>query len=82
MRYGLCKMDQCTNVKHSVVVLLVLNVIMFQITLSNTDDSHTIVQHTATCVRDVTNCNNIIPTAQHYKTLEHLTLNTVKYNKK
>jgi len=49
-------MDQCTNVKHSVVVLLVLNVIMFQITLSNTDDSHTIVQHTATCVRDVTNC--------------------------
>lgn len=77
-------MDQCTNVKHSVVVLLVLNVIMFQITLrlSNTDDSHTVVQHTATCVRDVTNCNNIIPTAQHYKTLEHLTLNTVKYNKK
>jgi len=70
MRYGLYKMDQCTNVKHSVVVLLVLNVIMLQITLSNTDYSHTIVQHTATCVRGVTNCK-IIPTAQHYKTLEH-----------
>ena len=77
MRYGLYVTDSTqwtnaqTNVQHSVVVLLVLNVTMFQITLSNTDDSHTIVQHTATCVRDVTNCNNIIPTAQHYKTLEH-----------
>lgn len=75
MRYGLYVTDSTkwTNAQmsNSVVVLLVLNVIMFQITLSNTDDSHTIVQHTATCVRDVTNCNNIIPTAQHYKTLEH-----------
>jgi len=64
MGYGLYvtdyKMDQCINVKHSVVVLLVLNVIIFHTTLSNTDDSHTIVQHTATCIKGVRNCNNIL----------------------